>query len=279
MWVQEGVLFPHLNVYHNIAYGLGDGKGKTEEEKQRIQEVMKLTGISSLADRFPHQLSGGQQQRVALARALAPNPELILFDEPFSALDEHLRNQIRYDMLQVLRESGSSAVFVTHDRDEALCHADKIAVIQEGKILQIATPKTLYWSPQYLSIAKFIGDSIILPATLKNDSIATCQLGEIAIEIKEMAIRKGKCYSALSNSLLQKKSKIRQRLLKVRLNGLNREDAPLIFVLMLAVMNLILMKISLIITKLENKSHCIYTGKGFSIITKKGGTHCSALFI
>ena len=94
---------------------------------------MKLTGISSLADRFPHQLSGGQQQRVALARALAPSPELILFDEPFSALDEHLRNQIRYDMLQVLRESGSSAVFVTHDRDEALCHADKIAVIQEGK--------------------------------------------------------------------------------------------------------------------------------------------------
>ena len=87
-------------------------------------------------------------------------------------------------MLQVLRESGSSAVFVTHDRDEALCHADKIAVIQEGKILQIATPKTLYWSPQYLSIAKFIGDSIILPATLKNDSIATCQLGEIAIENK-----------------------------------------------------------------------------------------------
>ena len=182
--VQEGVLFPHLNVYRNIAYGLGDGKGKTEEEKQRIEEVMKLTGISSLADRFPHQLSGGQQQRVALARALAPSPELILFDEPFSALDEHLRNQIRYDMLQVLRESGSSAVFVTHDRDEALCHADKIAVIQEGKILQIATPKTLYWSPQYLSIAKFIGDSIILPATLKNDSIATCQLGEIAIENK-----------------------------------------------------------------------------------------------
>ncbi len=182
--VQEGVLFPHLNVYRNIAYGLGDGKGKTEEEKQRIEEVMKLTGISSLADRFPHQLSGGQQQRVALARALAPSPELILFDEPFSALDEHLRNQIRYDMLQVLRQSGSSAVFVTHDRDEALCHADKIAVIQEGKILQIATPKTLYWSPQYLSIAKFIGDSIILPATLKNDGIATCQLGEIDIENK-----------------------------------------------------------------------------------------------
>ena len=190
--VQEGVLFPHLNVYRNIAYGLGDGKGKTEEEKQRIQEVMKLTCNSSIADRFPHQLSGGPQHRVALARALAPSPELILFDEPFSALDEHLRNQIRYDMLQVLRESGSSAVFVTHDRDEALCHADKIAVIQEGKILQIATPKTLYWSPQYLSIAKFIGDSIILPATLKNDGIVTCQLGEIAVENKGNGHTQGK---------------------------------------------------------------------------------------
>ena len=122
-------------------------KGKRKRKNKRIEEVMKLTGISSLADRFPHQLSGGQQQRVALARALAPSPELILFDEPFSALDEHLRNQIRYDMLQALRESGSSAVFVTHDRDEALCHADKIAVIQEGKILQIATPKNALLVP------------------------------------------------------------------------------------------------------------------------------------
>ncbi len=182
--VQEGVLFPHLNVYRNIAYGLGDGKGKTEEEKQRIQEVMKLTGISSLADRFPHQLSGGQQQRVALARALAPSPELILFDEPFSALDEHLRNQIRYDMLQVLRESGSSAVFVTHDRDEALCHADKIAVIQEGKILQIATPKTLYWSPQVFVYCQIYWGKHYSSCNIKNDGIATCQLGEIAIENK-----------------------------------------------------------------------------------------------
>ena len=97
--VQEGVLFPHLNVYRNIAYGLGNGKGKTIEERACIEQAMKLTGISELAERFPHQLSGGQQQRVALARALAPNPELILLDEPFSALDEHLRQQIRQEML------------------------------------------------------------------------------------------------------------------------------------------------------------------------------------
>ena len=189
--VQEGVLFPHLNVYRNIAYGLGDGKGKTEEEKQRIEEVMALTGITALADRFPHQLSGGQQQRVALARAIAPNPELILLDEPFSALDEHLRQQIRHDMLQALRQSGTSAIFVTHDRDEALRYADKIAVLQNGEILQIADPRTLYWSPQHLSTATFIGESIVLPATLNSPSTAHCQLGDIAVIDKSQGQQSG----------------------------------------------------------------------------------------
>ena len=189
--VQEGVLFPHLNVYRNIAYGLGDGKGRSSEERQRIDEVMALTGICALADRFPHQLSGGQQQRVALARAIAPNPELILLDEPFSALDEHLRQQIRHDMLQALRQSGTSAIFVTHDRDEALRYADKIAVLQNGKILQIANPRTLYWSPQHLSTATFIGESIVLPATLNSPSTAHCQLGDIAVIDKSQGQQSG----------------------------------------------------------------------------------------
>ena len=189
--VQEGVLFPHLNVYRNIAYGLGNGKGKTDEEKMRIEQAMQLTGISELAERFPHQLSGGQQQRVALARALAPNPELILLDEPFSALDEHLRQQIRHDMLQALRQSGTSAIFVTHDRDEALRYADKIAVLQNGEILQIANPRTLYWSPKHLSTATFIGESIVLPATLNSPSTAHCQLGDIAVIDKSQGQQSG----------------------------------------------------------------------------------------
>ena len=189
--VQEGVLFPHLNVYRNIAYGLGDGKGRSPEERQRIDEVMALTGICVLADRFPHQLSGGQQQRVALARAIAPNPELILLDEPFSALDEHLRQQIRHDMLQALRQSGTSAIFVTHDRDEALRYADKIAVLQNGEILQIANPRTLYWSPKHLSTATFIGESIVLPATLNSPSTAHCQLGDIAVIDKSQGQQSG----------------------------------------------------------------------------------------
>ena len=190
--VQEGVLFPHLNVYRNIAYGLGDGKGSSAEERQRIDEVMALTGICALADRFPHQLSGGQQQRVALARAIAPNPELILLDEPFSALDEHLRQQIRHDMLQALRQSGTSAIFVTHDRDEALRYADKIAVLQNGEILQIANPRTLYWSSKHLSTATFIGESIVLPATLNSPSTAHCQLGDIAVIDKSQGQQRGK---------------------------------------------------------------------------------------
>nr|WP_119221868.1 ABC transporter ATP-binding protein [Haemophilus parahaemolyticus] len=180
--VQEGVLFPHLNVYRNIAYGLGNGKGKTIEERTCIEQAMKLTGISELAERFPHQLSGGQQQRVALARALAPNPELILLDEPFSALDEHLRQQIRQEMLQALRQSGASAIFVTHDRDEALRYADKIAIIQQGKILQIDTPYSLYWSPNHLETATFIGESIVLPAHRVDKNIVQCQLGCVPIQ-------------------------------------------------------------------------------------------------
>ena len=148
--VQEGVLFPHLSVYRNIAYGLGNGKGSSPQDRQRIEAVMSLTGIGELANRFPHQLSGGQQQRVALARALAPEPELILFDEPFSALDEHLRQKIRREMLHALRQSGTSAIFVTHDRDEA----------------------------SSLAAAQFIGDSIVLDAQRSSDGTqAQCALG------------------------------------------------------------------------------------------------------
>lgn len=176
--VQEGVLFPHLSVYRNIAYGLGNGKGSSPQDRQRIEAVMSLTGIGELANRFPHQLSGGQQQRVALARALAPEPELILFDEPFSALDEHLRQKIRREMLHALRQSGTSAIFVTHDRDEALSHADRIAVLSDGRILQTDTPRRLYWSPSSLAAAQFIGDSIVLNAQRSSDGTqAQCALG------------------------------------------------------------------------------------------------------
>ena len=165
--LQEGVLFPHLNVYRNIAYGLGKGKAKTQAEKDRIAEVMALTGISDLAERMPHQISGGQQQRVALARALAPKPALLLLDEPFSALDEHLRAQIRTDITDILRRSQSAAIIVTHDRHEALSCADKIAVIQAGQLVQLDTPQNLYQRPKTIDVARFMNEhSVLLPAQL-----------------------------------------------------------------------------------------------------------------
>ncbi|MFW8567201.1 ABC transporter ATP-binding protein [Orrella sp. 11846] len=166
--LQEGVLFPHLNVYRNIAYGLGNGKGKTSEERQQIEAVMALTGIAGLADRMPYEISGGQQQRVALARALVLNPGLMLLDEPFSALDEHLRAQIREDVTDILRRSNAAAVIVTHDRHEALSHADKIALIQAGQLVQLDTPRNLYHRPATIDVARFISDrSLFLAATLK----------------------------------------------------------------------------------------------------------------
>ncbi|HFC6312109.1 TPA: heme ABC transporter ATP-binding protein FbpC [Neisseria meningitidis] len=180
--VQEGVLFPHLTVYRNTAYGLGNGKGKTAQERQRIEAMLELTGISELAGRYPHELSGGQQQRVALARALAPDPELILLDEPFSALDEQLRRQIREDMIAALRANGKSAVFVSHDREEALQYADRIAVMKQGRILQTASPHELYRQPADLDAALFIGEGIVFPAALNADGTADCGLGRLPVQ-------------------------------------------------------------------------------------------------
>lgn len=180
--VQEGVLFPHLTVYRNIAYGLGNGKGKTAQERQRIEAMMALTGISELSNRHPHELSGGQQQRVALARALAPDPELILLDEPFSALDEQLRRQIREDMIAALRANGKSAVFVSHDREEALQYADRIAVMKQGRILQTAAPHELYRQPADLDAALFIGEGIVFPTVLNADGTADCGLGRLPVQ-------------------------------------------------------------------------------------------------
>lgn len=176
--LQEGVLFPHLSVYRNIAYGLGKGKGKTLKEQQRIQEVMELTNISELAHRMPHEISGGQQQRVALARALAPHPTLMLLDEPFSALDEHLRAQIRSDVINILRRSQSAAIIVTHDRHEALSCADKVGLLHNGHLVQLDTPKNIYRNPKTPEIARFISDnSLLLDARLhQKECCASSQL-------------------------------------------------------------------------------------------------------
>ena len=130
---QDYALFPHLDVRANVGFGLSRRNGRAA----RVAETLELVGLSALASRMPHELSGGQQQRVALARALAPNPRVVLLDEPFSNLDAALRNDLRNDVRRVLRESGTTAVFVTHDQEEALSLADQVAVMIDGRVLQV----------------------------------------------------------------------------------------------------------------------------------------------
>jgi iron(III) transport system ATP-binding protein len=160
MVFQEYALFPHLDVGANIAYGLGRGADRAG----RVAALLELVGLAGLASRMPHQLSGGQQQRVALARALAPGPAAVLLDEPFSNLDAGLRAEVRAEVRAILRRAGATAVFVTHDQEEALSIADVVAVMQRGRIVQAAPPRQLYVQPASRAIAEFLGDANVLPA-------------------------------------------------------------------------------------------------------------------
>jgi iron(III) transport system ATP-binding protein len=164
---QEGGLFPHLTVAGNISFGL---PRRQRRDGGRIREL--------LADRSPHQLSGGQQQRVALARALAPQPSLVLLDEPFSSLDATLREDTRAAVSAALTASGATAVLVTHDQAEALSMADQVAVLRGGRLVQLTDPRTLYRRPGDLDVATFVGEAVVLDADLR-DGLAHCALGEL----------------------------------------------------------------------------------------------------
>ncbi len=173
---QEGALFPHLDVAANIAFGLP----RSQRRSGRVAELLELVGLSGLGGRRPHELSGGQQQRVALARALAPKPKLVLLDEPFDALDAGLRTQVRAEVRAVLRESGATALLVTHDQEEALSLADVVAVMRDGAIVQAADPQTLYRDPVDAQLAGFLGDAVLLDCELL-DGHADTPLGRLAI--------------------------------------------------------------------------------------------------
>lgn len=160
MVFQDHALFPHLRVIDNIAFGLS--QFSAAERRQRVEEMLALTGLSELATRFPHQLSGGQQQRVALARALAPRPHLLLMDEPFANLDAELRTQLAQDIRQLLKTQQMSAILVTHDQNEAFAMADNIGVMRNGILLQWATPYQLYHEPANRAVADFIGEGVFL---------------------------------------------------------------------------------------------------------------------
>jgi iron(III) transport system ATP-binding protein len=160
---QEGAMFPHLSVADNIGFALSRrGSAARADRAARIAELLSLIGMDDLGERYPHELSGGQQQRVAVARALASDPEVVLLDEPFAALDAALRARLRAEIRGVLRAAGVTAVLVTHDRSEALSLADQVAVMRDGRIVQADVPRSLYLRPVDEGVARFAGDATVL---------------------------------------------------------------------------------------------------------------------
>jgi iron(III) transport system ATP-binding protein len=175
MVFQEYALFPHMNVARNVAYGIPKGVDKDK----RVRETLRLVGLNDVKERMPHELSGGQQQRVALARALASDPDVVLLDEPFSNLDAGLRRQVRSEVRRILRQAHATVIFVTHDQEEALSLADEVAVMMEGRIVQVDTPLNLYRRPVSRQVATFLGDANFLPGRADHNRV-TCELGQLS---------------------------------------------------------------------------------------------------
>ncbi len=173
---QDLALFPHLSTRDNVAYGIR----RDADRAARTAELLELVGLSADAGRMPHELSGGMQQRVALARALAPRPDVLLLDEPFSSLDQAMRTQLRAEVRQILREARQSAIFVTHDQAEALTMADTVAVMTRGRILQVAPPELIYAEPATPYVATFVGVANLVPAEVR-DGIASTRFGRVPL--------------------------------------------------------------------------------------------------
>ncbi len=168
MVFQDYALFPHLTVARNVAYGVGKAR-----RKGKVEETLRLVGLEGKENRHPHELSGGEQQRVALARALAPEPGVILLDEPFSNLDASLRARVRSEVADILRNAGTTAVFVTHDQEEALSMSDFVAVMHEGRVIQAARPADLYLRPADQWVAGFLGDADFMVGEARGGEVAT----------------------------------------------------------------------------------------------------------
>jgi|HigsolmetaAR202D_1030399.scaffolds.fasta_scaffold11571_3 iron(III) transport system ATP-binding protein len=176
MVFQDYALFPHLTVEQNIAYGLA--RRPKRERAARVAELVALVGLQGLEGRYPHELSGGQQQRVALARALAPEPAVVCLDEPWSAIDPLLRQSMRSELAEILRQAGTTVVLVTHDQEEALALADRVALMRDGRIVQVASPERLYHEPVDRWSASFVGPANFLEGRLA-DGHAITALGTL----------------------------------------------------------------------------------------------------
>lgn len=176
MVFQDGALFPHLTVRRNVAYGLP----LADRRSTRVDETLELVGLGKLADRMPGTLSGGQQQRVAVARALAPQPTMLLLDEPFSSLDTALRVSVRTEIHRLLADLGITTVFVTHDQEEAFVLGDRVAVLHEGRMAQIGTPDDLYRRPANPWVATFVGDANLF-ASVAHDGGCVTPVGVVPL--------------------------------------------------------------------------------------------------
>ncbi len=177
MVFQDYALFPHLTINQNVAFGLG--KLKPEDASLRVRQLLATVGLSGQGEKFPHELSGGQQQRVALARALAPRPELILLDEPFSNLDVGLRERLSVEVREILKREGSTAIMVTHDQHEAFAMADEIGLMHEGRIQQWDVPYNLYHRPANRFVADFIGQGVLVAGVVGDGNSVRMELGTL----------------------------------------------------------------------------------------------------
>jgi putative spermidine/putrescine transport system ATP-binding protein len=185
MVFQAYALFPNMNVFDNVAFGLKiAGQPKADIEK-RVKEMLALIHLDHLAERYPYQLSGGQQQRVALARALAPKPQVLLLDEPLSALDAKIRVSLREEIRQIQQKLGITTVFVTHDQEEALSISDRIVVMNAGKADQIGTPFEIYNRPTTRFVASFVGTLNVLDAVVTDQAAGIVRIGDKTLAIKE----------------------------------------------------------------------------------------------
>lgn len=200
MVFQDFALFPHLTVAENILFGLknaADKKSSPEEQQQRLEQLLNLIELPNKKDAYPHELSGGQQQRIALARALAPKPSIILLDEPFSSIDRSMRDNLAFKVRQILKQENATAIMVTHDQAEAYAMADKIGIMNQGKLLQWQSPLSLYHQPNCDFVASFIGTSSFIKANCQQAGIFSTEIGDITFKKAEKDAQVGTSYRLL----------------------------------------------------------------------------------
>ena len=185
MVFQAYALFPNMNVFDNVAFGLKVAGTPKAQIDARVKEMLALIRLEHLADRYPYQMSGGQQQRVALARALAPKPQLLLLDEPLSALDAKIRISLREEIRQIQRQLGITTVFVTHDQEEALSISDRIVVMNAGHADQIGSPSEIYNRPATRFVASFVGTLNMIDAAVVDPGAKTVRIGDQLIALRE----------------------------------------------------------------------------------------------